>query len=137
MHVEVVTPAGSALATEADEVTAPGVRGEFGVLPGHTPFVTALKPGVLVWKTKTGKRGVLAVGAGFAEVNGKDRVVVLTQSAVTAENVDVAQAQKELDDAERALKEWKAPEPGAAGPTRDDVEARRAWAQAKLDTRKS
>ena len=64
------------------EITAPGARGEFGVLPGHTPFVAALKPGVLRWKAKGGKPGVMAVGAGYAEVSGKDRVTSAALHAV-------------------------------------------------------
>jgi F-type H+-transporting ATPase subunit epsilon len=122
MNLEVVTPKGTAVTAEVDEVTAPGVRGEFGVLPGHTPFVTALRPGVLSWK-KAGKRGVLAVAAGFAEVNGKDKIVVLTQSSATPDEIDAAAVQKELEELDRT------------GAPREDVEARRAWAQARLDAR--
>ena len=135
MQVEVVTPAGIAASVECDEVTAPGVRGEFGVLPGHTPFISALKPGVLIWKSKSGKKGVLAVGAGYAEVNGKDKVVVLTQQAVTLEQIDPGAAQKDLDEAERLLKDWKTPEADGVAPSRADLEARRDWAQARLDAR--
>jgi F-type H+-transporting ATPase subunit epsilon len=133
MQVEIVTPKGAALDTEADEVVAPGVRGEFGVLPGHTPFISALKPGVLSWKTK-GKRSVMAVGGGYAEVNGHDKVVVLTQRAATVEQIDVAATQKELDEADRAIKEWR---PGESGPSREELEGRRAWAQARLDAKKA
>lgn len=132
MNLEVVTPKGSALAVDAEDVTAPGVRGEFGVLPGHTPFISALKPGVLKFRQKGGKLGVLAVGAGFAEVTGKDQVVVVAQAAALADQIDGAEAQKELDEADRALKEWRATE---GGPTRESLEARRAWAQAKLDAK--
>jgi F-type H+-transporting ATPase subunit epsilon len=136
MQIEVVTPAGIAVTTDAEELTAPGVRGEFGILPGHTPFISALRAGVLSWKTK-GKRGVLAVGPGYAEISGKDRVVVLTQSAASSEQIDVGQAQKDLEEAERLLKDWKAAELGSVGPTREELDARRAWAQARLDAKKS
>jgi F-type H+-transporting ATPase subunit epsilon len=123
MKVEVVTPQKAVLTTDADELVAPGVRGEFGILPGHTPFISALKPGVLVAK-KGGKRQVFAVGAGFAEVDGHDKIVVLTQSAIAAEDVDTARAQKELDEADRAQKDGK-----------PDAVALRDWAQAQLDAR--
>ncbi|MFI5291001.1 MAG: ATP synthase F1 subunit epsilon [Polyangia bacterium] len=138
MKLEVVTPKGSALAAEVDEVTAPGARGEFGVLPGHTPFISALKPGVLVWRQKGGPRGVVAVGAGFAEVSGADKVVVLTQRALAAEQIDAAQAQKDLEEADRQLKDWKAPveSQAATAPSREELESRRAWAQACVDARK-
>lgn len=122
MKLEVVTPKGTAASVDADEVTAPGVRGEFGVLPGHTPFVTALRPGVLSWKQK-GARSVMAVGAGFAEVNGKDKIVVLTEQAATPDQIDAAAALKELGDAATTLT------PSA------DAQARSAWAQARLDAK--
>jgi F-type H+-transporting ATPase subunit epsilon len=80
MKLEVVTPKGTAVEADVDEVTAPGLAGEFGVLPGHTPFLTALKPGRLSWRGRGGE-GTLTIGAGFCEVDGKDRVIVLTQSA--------------------------------------------------------
>ena len=131
LQVEVVTQAGVALAVEADELTAPGARGEFGVLPGHTPFVSALKPGVLSYRAK-GKRGLLAVGPGFAEVSGKDRVVILTQQATPVEQIDAAAAQRELDEADRQLKDAR-----EEGPSRSELEARRDWAQARLDARKA
>jgi F-type H+-transporting ATPase subunit epsilon len=123
VKVEVVTPDKAVLSTDADEVVAPGVRGEFGILPGHTPFMTALKPGVLVTK-KAGKRQVYAVGAGYAEIDGHDKIVVLTQQAVPADEVDGPRAQKDLEEADRALKDGKLD----AAPQRD-------WAQARLDAR--
>jgi F-type H+-transporting ATPase subunit epsilon len=117
MKVEVVTPEKAALSTDADELVAPGVRGEFGILPGHTPFVSALKPGVLMAR-KGQKRQLFAIGAGYAEVDGHDKIVVLTQTAVAAEDIDTAAAQRDL---EHAVKEGK--------------EAAREWAQARLDAR--
>ena len=83
MKVDVVTPFGPALSTDAEEVTVPGLRGEFGVLPGHTPFLTALKPGTLTWR-KGSEKSALTVGAGYAEVSGPtrgDKIVVLVQEA--------------------------------------------------------
>jgi F-type H+-transporting ATPase subunit epsilon len=122
MKVEVVTPEKAALSTEADELVAPGVRGEFGILPGHTPFVTALKAGVLMAR-KGQKRQVYAIGAGYAEVDGHDKIVVLAQTAMAAEDIDAAAAQRDLDEADRALKDGK-----SAATQRD-------WAQARLDAR--
>jgi F-type H+-transporting ATPase subunit epsilon len=80
MTLEVLTPQRTAVTAEVDEVTVPGLAGEFGVLPGHTPFLTALKAGTLSWKGKSGS-GALNIGNGYCEVDGKDRVIVLTQSA--------------------------------------------------------
>jgi len=78
--LEVLTPQRTALNADVDEVTVPGLAGEFGVLPGHTPFLTALKEGALSWRGKSGT-GTLQIGAGYCEVDGKDRIVVLTSSA--------------------------------------------------------
>jgi F-type H+-transporting ATPase subunit epsilon len=80
MHLEVLTPQKSAVTAEVDEVTVPGLAGEFGVLPGHTPFLSALRAGTLSWRGKGGA-GSLHIGPGYCEVDGKDRVVVLTNSA--------------------------------------------------------
>ncbi|HEY0711090.1 MAG TPA: F0F1 ATP synthase subunit epsilon, partial [Polyangia bacterium] len=63
MRLSVTTPRGSLVETEVDEITAPGALGEFGILPGHIPFVSSLKPGVFVYRIK-GDAHVLAVGEG-------------------------------------------------------------------------
>ena len=80
MQLGVLTPQRPAHNAEVDEVTVPALAGEFGVLPGHTPFLTALKEGTLSWRGKSGA-GALQIGPGYCEVDGKDRIVVLTQSA--------------------------------------------------------
>jgi len=83
MHHEVLTPQKTAVSADVDEVTVPGLAGEFGVLPGHTPFITALRTGTLTWRGKGGS-GSLAIGNGYCEVDGKDKVIVLTESAEKA-----------------------------------------------------
>lgn len=80
MQLEVLTPQRTALTADVDEVTVPGLAGEFGVLPGHTPFLSALRAGTLSWRGKAGA-GALTIGPGYCEVDGKDRIVVLTNSA--------------------------------------------------------
>jgi F-type H+-transporting ATPase subunit epsilon len=85
MQLEIVTPSGTAVSAEVDEVIAPGSEGEFGVLPGHTPFMTAMKPGILRY-SKAGVETRLSVGSGLIEVTGNDRVVVITERAVKPEH---------------------------------------------------
>ena len=63
LGVNLVTPKGVVAHTEADSVQAPGELGEFELLPGHIPLLTALKPGVLTVGTKA--RARYAVGAGY------------------------------------------------------------------------
>jgi F-type H+-transporting ATPase subunit epsilon len=81
MHLEVVTPQKTAVSSEVDEVTVPGIAGDFGVLPGHIAFITALRQGTLTYRQKGGAAASLNIGPGYCEVDGKDKVVVLTQSA--------------------------------------------------------
>lgn len=126
MRLEVVTPKGTLLSQEADEVTAPGVLGEFGVLPGHVPFLTGLRPGVLSYR-HGGSSGVVAVGAGYVEVAG-DRVVVLAGLGQLAADIDTAAAQAELDAAQKKL-DAHAEDDGL----RTELEAQRGWAQARLE----
>ncbi len=77
--LEVVTPRSVVVSSQVEEMTAPGDIGAFGVLPGHTFFITLLSVGELSYSID-GKRESLAVGEGFAEVN-LDRVTVVVDSA--------------------------------------------------------
>ena len=70
LKLEMVTPYGEILSQEVDEITAPGIVGEFGVLPGHIPMLTILKIGEFSY-FKGGKRTFLAVNWGYFEVEGK------------------------------------------------------------------
>jgi len=137
MRLSVTTPRGALIDTEVDELTAPGELGEFGVLPGHVPLMSALKPGVLWYKGKE-RSGVIAVGPGFLQVaqlpqaddhGGRDRVLVLVDQALTAHDVDRARAEKELSEADRELAAWKGELDGA----HQALVERRGWAQARLD----
>jgi F-type H+-transporting ATPase subunit epsilon len=85
---------------EVDEVVLPGQEGEFGVLPGHTPFLAALKTGTM-WYRQGRTRQYLAVSLGFAEVL-PDRVTVLAQVAERAGDLDIARAEEGMRRAEEA-----------------------------------
>src|SRR5687768_11429624 len=109
MQLSITTPTGALIDTEVDEVIAPGVLGEFGVLPGHVPFLSALRPGVLVYRIKDASR-VVAVGAGMLEVvrsEKGDRVLVLVDRATGAREVDRDAAAKELAAADAELAGWQ------------------------------
>jgi F-type H+-transporting ATPase subunit epsilon len=105
LKLEVATPDGLALTTEADIVTAPSVEGEFGVLPGHLPLLAATKAGLLKYRV-AGKDAVAAVGPGFVEAL-PDRVLLLTDAFLTPANIDRPAAEQELASAERALADSK------------------------------
>ncbi|MCA1584759.1 MAG: ATP synthase F1 subunit epsilon [Acidobacteria bacterium] len=88
--LHIVTPDHS-YEEEVDEVSLPGQEGDFGVLPGHTPFFAALRTGQMWYRQGVAKR-FLAVSVGFAEVL-PDRVTVLSQVAERAEDLDEARAE--------------------------------------------
>jgi F-type H+-transporting ATPase subunit epsilon len=127
IRLEVVTPNGLAVRTETDQVEAPSVFGEFGVLPGHLPLLAAVKAGVVRYRT-AGKVLLLAVEGGFAEA-GPDRVTVMTQRAVTADEIDVAAVRTERDDVQAKLDGLK----GEAGHEVAELERERDWLNAQLD----
>jgi F-type H+-transporting ATPase subunit epsilon len=102
LRLEVVTPRRMLVQTEVAEVRLPGVLGELGVLPGHTPLLTALDVGRLAY-TEGGREKKLAVANGFAEVL-PDRVTVLAKLAETPEEIDAARAGAEREDAVEAMK---------------------------------
>ncbi len=100
--LEVVTPQRMVLSEEVDEVTAPGVEGEFGVLPGHIPFMTALKIGEIMYRQGSLKR-YMAVTWGFAEVL-PDKVTIMSETAQLADEIDIARAMAEKERAEAQLR---------------------------------
>lgn len=99
--LEVVTPDRMVLSTEADVVVLPGVEGQFGVLPGHIPFLSALEIGEMYYKS-AGKTEFLAVNGGFAEVTG-EKVTIVAESAEVGREIDVDRAKRALERAEKRL----------------------------------
>ena len=99
--LEIVTPERVVVAQEVDEVVLPGIEGEFGVLHGHIPFLTALKVGVLTYK-KDGEEEHLAVSWGYVEVTG-EHVKVLAETAEKATEIDLTRAQAAREGAEKIL----------------------------------
>jgi F-type H+-transporting ATPase subunit epsilon len=102
LQLEIVTPQGLVYSGEVDEVTAPGSEGEFGVLPGHAPYITTLRTGLLTCKLG-GENMHFFVSWGYAEV-GSDKVVVLADSAERAEDIDIERAREAHRRAEEAMK---------------------------------
>jgi F-type H+-transporting ATPase subunit epsilon len=102
LKFEVVTPYGLILSEDVDEVTCSGSEGEFGVLPGHVPFFTTLKIGMLSYKKGNAVKYVF-VNWGYAEV-GSERVMVLADSAEKSEDIDPERAKAAMKRAEERLK---------------------------------
>ena len=101
LQLDVITPERRLLSEQVDAATVPGLGGELGILPGHTPLISQLQTGVLSY-TRGGETRRLLVSGGFVEVN-EDRVSVLADMAEFPEEVDAARARQERDDAERRL----------------------------------
>lgn len=103
LKLEIVTPEAKVYSEDVDMVTLPGVEGEMGIYPMHVPLMTQLAAGELTAR-KGGQEFFLAVGEGFVEVTG-DRVSVLTDMAIRAENIDEAKAEEARRRAEARLAE--------------------------------
>jgi F-type H+-transporting ATPase subunit epsilon len=100
---ELVTPERLALSQDATQVLVPGVEGEFTVLAGHAPVISALRPGVIeVTLAEGGERERIFVKGGFAEVDA-DRVTVLAERALAVEEMDAGTIAVELETAEAEL----------------------------------
>jgi len=102
IRLEVVTPEKSVVSESAQIVMAPGSLGEFGVLSGHTPFLTTLKTGALKYKDDSGSERIVFVSSGFAEAL-PDRVTVLAESAELREDIDVQRAKSAAERAEKRI----------------------------------
>lgn len=124
MRLQLVTPDRQVLDTDIEEVYAPGIQGQFGVLPEHVNFLTALDTGELRYRT-SGKDHWVAVSGGVAEVL-TDAVTILADSAELAEEIDLEAAEASASSATAALKDA---EPGT--PEATDLEAELAWAEAR------
>jgi len=106
MKLEIVTPYRKVVDAEVDEVTATGKLGEFGVLPGHAPFLTSLKIGELAYKNN-GVSEHMALNWGYFEIRD-DRIIILVETAETSEEIDLERAKAALGRAEEALKKLTA-----------------------------
>ena len=103
IHLEVVTPDRKLLDEQVEYVGAPGVNGEFGVLPNHIPFLSALGIGSLYFK-QGGKKFYVFVSGGFAEIT-PTKVSVLAEVAERAEEIDIERARKAKERAEQRLRQ--------------------------------
>jgi F-type H+-transporting ATPase subunit epsilon len=96
--LDLVTPERTLFSGSVEELVAPGLLGEFGVLPGHANMLAELTAGRLVYRDGSGEKLMVASG-GFAEVTG-ERVTVLLDGAVYAEDLDSGSIAKEIEELE-------------------------------------
>ncbi len=116
IRLEVVTPQKSVVSEDVQIVVAPGTLGEFGVLVGHTPFLTTLKLGTVRYKDAGGTERYIFVSGGFAEAL-PDKVTILAESAERRTDIDAERARTALERAQQRLAE-----------KRDDIDFVRARA---------
>ncbi len=119
IQLEVVTPERRVLGEAVDMVTVPGLGGELGILPGHTPLISQLQTGVLTY-VQEGKNFPLHVSGGVVEVRD-DHVSVLAEIAERPEEIDAARAKLSRERVEKQLNAWSG--------TEEDLEV----AKAKLE----
>lgn len=108
LRLEIVTPDRVVLEANVDYVGAPGVDGEFGVLPGHIPLLSALAIGELYYRQGQDTRWVFVAG-GFAEV-ADDRMSILAEAAELAPDIDVERAKKAMERARARLEARQQPQ---------------------------
>ncbi|WP_394820496.1 ATP synthase F1 subunit epsilon [Pendulispora albinea] len=133
IELEIVTPRGRALAATVDEVTAPSVNGELGVLPGHLPLLAALQSGVVSYKV-SGEQKKCAVGPGFAEI-GPEKLLILTDEFTERDAIDPVLLRKEFAEIDveltKLISESTTDAPAAA--KRRELAARENWIAAQLE----
>jgi len=103
LRLEIVTPTATVYSEDVELVTLPGVDGQMGVYPQHVRLMTELVPGEMIVH-KGGRDEFLAVGEGLVEVTN-DRVAILTDMAVAADNIDEAKAEEARQRAAARLRE--------------------------------
>src|SRR5438128_1491430 len=101
IHLEVITPEKLALRETVDEVVVPGLGGELGILPDHTPLISQLQTGVLTYRQGAEKK-VMHVSGGFVEIL-PDRVSVMSDVAERPEEINYERALRARERAEKRL----------------------------------
>jgi len=126
LAVNLVTPKGVVAHTDANSVQAPGELGEFELLPGHVPMLTALKSGVLT----IGGKARYAVGPGYLRVDPTGAVEILVEQALPNDGIDLENVRNELKSVEGELGKW-----GDRSQDGDyqSLVARAGWARAQID----
>jgi len=102
IKLEIVTPEKAVVSEDVQIVMSPGTEGEFGVLAGHTPFLTSLKIGTINYKNSEGKEAFVFVSGGFTEAL-PDKVTVLAESAERRRDIDMSRAKEARQRAEERL----------------------------------
>ena len=103
LKLEIVTPDAKAFSDDVEMVTVPAAEGEMGIYPQHVPVLTQIVPGELIVR-KDGRDSFIAIGEGFIQVTA-ERVAIMADMAIKAENIDEAKAEEARQRAEARLAE--------------------------------
>ncbi|PYK57133.1 MAG: ATP synthase F1 subunit epsilon [Verrucomicrobia bacterium] len=103
LKLEIVTPEAKTYSEDVEMVTLPGVEGEMGIYPMHVPLMAQIAAGELAVR-KDGRDYFLAIGEGFVEITA-DKVAIMTDMAIRAEQIDEAKAEEARKRAEARLAE--------------------------------
>lgn len=98
---ELVSPAKLLLSEEVEEVVVPGTEGDFGILAGHAPFMSTIRPGFIVVKRATGTDRIFVRG-GFADTNSNG-LTILAEEAVPDDQLNGEIVDSAIADAEHIL----------------------------------
>ncbi len=104
LHFELVTPERLVRSAEVYMVVVPGTEGDFGVLEGHAPFMTTIRPGAIaIYAADGAVPERIFIDGGFAEVSDKG-LTILAEGATPIADIDAAQIQREQTEANEALR---------------------------------
>ena len=103
LRFEIVTPQATVFSADVNMVTLPAIEGQIGVYPNHVRLITQVVPGEIIVSQDGGEK-YLAVGEGLVDISA-DRVSIVTDMAVAAENIDEAKAAEARERAAARLRE--------------------------------
>ena len=106
LHFELVSPSRLLFSGEVASVTIPGTEGDMGILPGHAPVLSTLRPGVITVTRDAGEALKIFVRGGFAEVNPSG-LTVLAETAIPLAELDAAAIAGQVRNAEEDLADAK------------------------------
>ena len=101
---ELVSPDRLLISEDVDMIVVPGTEGDFGVLLGHQPMISTVRPGILEVQNSGGEDRRIFVNGGFAEITG-DRCAVMTEEAVPVEDLKRGDLEQRIKDAEQGIQE--------------------------------
>lgn len=126
LRLKIITPEKLVFDGEVEELVAPGQMGEFGILPGHVPFLSVLFPGRLRFRTGESGENTLIIHGGLADVKD-DTISILTDQSEDPGEVDVSAAKKDAEALQRELDELQDAEPSQ----REELDKRLRIARAR------